>query len=131
MSFPNTFKSMEMRGFPQSLLHLVLPNDTNLIVERLDNQTISDRLSTALRFLPERSADIVRMRCKSYMTFQQIGDRYSVSRNQAKRIFDAAIFQLAQSERIRNIVVEASNTPKKTARTTMIVKWKESRTFAE
>lgn len=128
MKQTNTFKTMEMRGYPRSFLHLVLPNDTDLIIERLDNHIILNMISRALSTLPTRSREIICLRCEECYTFQKIGDNFGFSRVHAKRLFDSAIKELSTAVEIEAIRTRALNTRKKSNSGTMIVTWKETRT---
>lgn len=95
-----------VEGEDNSLLDVLVNEDTPNTDRILINESLSTEINRALSTLQEREADIIKLffgiGCQE-MTLEEIGDKFGLSRERVRQIKEKAIRRLRQSDKCRQL----------------------------
>jgi len=76
--------------------------------EMIEESALRDRIAKVLEFLPDRERDVIKLRfgigCDRSHTLEEIGSRFSVSRERIRQLQASALSKLKLPERSRELV---------------------------
>ena len=91
-----------MEGEDNSLLDVLVNDDSPMADRGLVNESLSREIERALSTLTEREKDIIQMffgiGCQE-MTLEEIGDRFNLTRERVRQIKEKAIRRLRQNSK--------------------------------
>ena len=91
-----------MDGEDNSLLDVLVNDDSPMADKTLVNESLSKEIDRALSTLTDREKDIIRMffgiGCRE-MTLEEIGDKFGLTRERVRQIKEKAIRRLRQNSR--------------------------------